>query len=309
MKRALILLMVLVITIFVIAACDGSNGDDNTRPVADAGADQEVLTGDLVILDGSGSSDAEASTLTYVWSFVSIPGGSAAAFSDSTAMDPTFTPDEAGIYVASLVVNDGSRNSTADTIAVYASAELLTNGGFETGDLTAWTYDELPGSAGLMPVISATVTPIGGYTVDSPTEGTYHVVSDQDGPTTDGILQEFTLPGGHSVVSLTFDMFVMDLSGDGPIDAGNLDHTGESNQHARVDILSATAGTFDVGAGVVRNLYKDVDGYDPVLSYIAYSFDLSGDLTAGETYVIRFAQTDNLGPVNMGIDNVSIRSR
>jgi hypothetical protein len=191
----------------------------------------------------------------------------------------------------------------------YSETELLTNGGFETGDLTGWTYADQPGSAGSVFVMASTVTPLGGYSIDSPTEGTYQAVFDQDDYTADAILQEFTVPAGDSDVSLTFDMFVLDTSGLGPINAGAIDYTIGSNQHARVDILSATAGTFDVGAGVVRNLYLGIDGYNPILPYVSYFFDLSSDLVPGETYKIRFAQTDNLLFLNMGIDNVSIRSK
>jgi hypothetical protein len=40
---------------------------ENTPPVADAGADQTAAVGDLVVLDGTGSSDADADDLVYVW--------------------------------------------------------------------------------------------------------------------------------------------------------------------------------------------------------------------------------------------------
>jgi hypothetical protein len=40
---------------------------ENTPPVADAGADQTAAVGDLVVLDGTGSSDADADELVYIW--------------------------------------------------------------------------------------------------------------------------------------------------------------------------------------------------------------------------------------------------
>ena len=91
---------------------------DNSPPVANAGADQSALVNDSVTLDGSGSSDADGNQLTFSWSFVSIPDGSSATLSDTTAATPGFVVDAPGSYVAQLIVNDGTVNSAADTITV-----------------------------------------------------------------------------------------------------------------------------------------------------------------------------------------------
>ena len=50
----------------------------NSRPVADAGADVSVRVGELAVLDGSGSRDADGDPLTYRWTLLTKPGGSAA---------------------------------------------------------------------------------------------------------------------------------------------------------------------------------------------------------------------------------------
>ena len=65
----------------------------NTPPVADAGQDQTVTVGQTVILDGSGSFDADGDPLMFAWSFVSVPAGSAAQLSDPTAVMPTLVAD------------------------------------------------------------------------------------------------------------------------------------------------------------------------------------------------------------------------
>ena len=97
----------------------------NLTPVANAGADQNVKTGDTVQMDGSASSDADLDTLTYAWSFFAVPAGSAAALSDASLVNPTFVADLDGNYTLSLVVNDGTVDSAADTVAVNSTDPLV----------------------------------------------------------------------------------------------------------------------------------------------------------------------------------------
>ncbi|HAS53417.1 MAG TPA: hypothetical protein DCS42_04395, partial [Nitrospiraceae bacterium] len=110
---------VLALAALTLAACGsggGGGGVGNSAPVASAGPDQNVTTDALVALDGSGSTDADGDTLTYSWSFVSLPTGSTAELSDATVVNPTFTPDLDGSYVVQLIVNDGTVDSTPDTV-------------------------------------------------------------------------------------------------------------------------------------------------------------------------------------------------
>lgn len=88
--------------------------------VADAGADQNVIVGQQVNLDGSGSSDQDGDVLSYTWTLVSKPSGSTASLSDSTVVNPSFTADKAGNYNVQLVVYDGFFNSTPDAVTVTA---------------------------------------------------------------------------------------------------------------------------------------------------------------------------------------------
>ena len=104
----------------LLGASCGSN-DTNTAPVANPGATQNVQTGALVTLDGTGSTDAEKNTLTYTWVMVSKPATSTAALTGPTTSKPTFTADKSGTYTVSLVVNDGKLNSALVTLNVFAS--------------------------------------------------------------------------------------------------------------------------------------------------------------------------------------------
>ena len=91
---------------------------ENSAPVSDAGADQAVMVNDTVQLDGSGSSDVDGDTLTFKWSFVYKPDGSTATLANTNVNKPTFVLDVAGTYNIQLIVNDGTVNSTPDTVTI-----------------------------------------------------------------------------------------------------------------------------------------------------------------------------------------------
>lgn len=82
----------------------------NTAPTAEAGAHSTGATGDSHGLDGSASSDPDGDTLSYQWSWKSLPAGSALTngdITDSTTATPSFTSDVDGTYRLRLVVSDG----------------------------------------------------------------------------------------------------------------------------------------------------------------------------------------------------------
>jgi len=103
------------------AAVTVSASAANAAPVASAGLAQNVVAGTLVKLDASGSSDANKDALTYHWTLTARPAGSGAALSSATSLQPVFTADVAGIYVASLTVNDGKLDSAVATVSITAS--------------------------------------------------------------------------------------------------------------------------------------------------------------------------------------------
>jgi len=96
----------------------------NQPPVADAGPDQGVTTGDSVTLDGSGSSDPDGDAISYSWT-LDAPMGSTTTLDDATIAGPSFTADVAGTYTATLVVNDGTDDSAADAVVITAEDPVM----------------------------------------------------------------------------------------------------------------------------------------------------------------------------------------
>lgn len=93
----------------------------NAPPVAAAGASQSVLTGAVVSLDGSTSSDANRDRLTYKWSLIAQPTGSTAKLLKSDEVKASFTANVPGLYVAGLVVNDGKLSSEVASVQIQVS--------------------------------------------------------------------------------------------------------------------------------------------------------------------------------------------
>ena len=87
-----------------------------------ASSARSVAVGQQVVLDGTGSAAASGAAITYSWTLTTRPAGSAATLSSLTSGRPTFTPDIAGTYVATLIVNDGVANSNPASVSITAVA-------------------------------------------------------------------------------------------------------------------------------------------------------------------------------------------
>ena len=168
----------------------------NSAPVANAGVTQNVNTGTLVTLDGSGSRDANNESLTYLWQMTAVPAGSLAALSSTTSAKPTFTADVTGNYTVSLVVNDGKAGSPTSIVSIYASVNnaapvanagnnqsvsigsVVTLDGTNSSDANRdtltykWTMGSIPSSSGAS--LSSAISPNPKFTAD--VAGTYSVI-------------------------------------------------------------------------------------------------------------------------------------
>ena len=93
--------------------------EEGQLPIAEAGIDVDLEEGETTTLDASQSADPLCRTLNYAWDVVSKPALSSLTGVDvPTAQTSPFTPDVAGRYLVSLIVNNGVSDSLPDTITV-----------------------------------------------------------------------------------------------------------------------------------------------------------------------------------------------
>ncbi len=175
----------------------------NEPPVADAGPDQNVETGEQVDLNGSDSFDPDGDLITYAWSFEQTPAGS--TLTDQDLIDPTspmpmFTPDVDGLYRLRLVVMDAEFESEPDFVDILASTPnvppnadagpdqnkfvgekvILDGTGSDDPDdgpeplSFSWTFVSVPGASGLDDgSISTATEAVASFIPDVP--GTYEM--------------------------------------------------------------------------------------------------------------------------------------
>ncbi|WP_209348257.1 autotransporter outer membrane beta-barrel domain-containing protein [Pontixanthobacter sp. CEM42] len=94
----------------------------NALPTVDAGVDQTALPGATVVLAGS-ANDNDGDPLTYQWTQIAGPSVSLIS---ATTLSPSFIAppktNTAQILTFSLIANDGTANSAADTVDVTVPA-------------------------------------------------------------------------------------------------------------------------------------------------------------------------------------------
>jgi hypothetical protein len=188
------------------------------------------------------------------------------------------------------------------------SQSLLVNGDFENGSLAGWTVVDQTGGSGTFGISTpGASTPLSGHsTASNPGGGSYYAVSDQSGGGAHALIQTFTIGSTPQSVTLNFQMFVNNWAPEEYVNPAGLDYTASPNEFASVDILSESAGAFDTGAGVLDNLYLGADPTTTANGFTSYSFDITSVVSNPGTYQLRFAEADNIGFFNVGVDNVSI---
>jgi hypothetical protein len=192
-------------------------------------------------------------------------------------------------------------------LSAHAASISLNNGGFEAG-LTGWTIANEIGSDGTFFLQTGTTSPVNGDPVPAPPQGLRAAMTDAGAGGSHVLYQDFVVPASLGATLLTFDLFVGNRA-DAFRTPNHLDwFTPDLNQQARVDLLLGGTDPFSLlAADVVLNAFRTNVG-DPLVSgYTHFSVDVTSALIAntGATLRLRFAEVDNVGPLQFGVDNVS----
>jgi hypothetical protein len=193
------------------------------------------------------------------------------------------------------------------------AGELIVNGGFEAGggSLAGWTVADQANGSGTWFLQSGTSSPLGNATVPPPPGPTHAAMTDQTGPGSHVLFQNFVVPFGVTSASLSFQYFINNQNGTF-FSPATLDFNASPNQQARVDIMTTTSDPFSVAAGdVLQNIYQTNPGDPATSGYSPVVTDVTALLQAhqGQTLRLRFAETDDQFFFENGVDNVSLQAQ
>ncbi len=191
-------------------------------------------------------------------------------------------------------------------------ASTIVNGGFESG-FASWVRVDQVGSDGTFFLQSGLASPLNADPVPAPPGGNAAAMSDGFGPGAHVLYQDFLATPGSQ--TLSFDLFVGNradrFATPASLDFALTSQAGAQtlNQQVRVDLLRAGADPFSVAAAdVLLSLYLSQVGDPLVAGYRTFATDVGALLGAhnGELLRLRFAETDNLAQLQLGVDNVAI---
>ena len=128
--------------VFTLRVTDSAGGIDtdtvtvtvdapNLPPVANAGPDQSVASGDTVTLNGSGSSDTDGTIASWSWARTGGTRGSTVTMTGANTARPTFIADTLSpgarniTHVFTLRVTDSAGGIDTDTVTVTVDATNL----------------------------------------------------------------------------------------------------------------------------------------------------------------------------------------
>jgi hypothetical protein len=178
----------------------------------------------------------------------------------------------------------------------------LDNGGFETGDLTAW--QSANSGNGTWSVDKGTTSPMSGFRIPAPPEGVWQAVADQGAPGAHVLYRDIVV--GADPVELDLTLWYRNRAGRffTPPELFPL-RDPRRNQQLRVDLVKPTAPLRSMAdrailANVFRTKKVDANRMPPTLLHA----DLSSFV--GTTVRLRVVEVDNQGNFQVGADNAQL---
>jgi hypothetical protein len=185
-----------------------------------------------------------------------------------------------------------------------ASAAVVNNGDFETGNLSGWQVAISGPSAWV--VYTGTSTPDGEFDVPAPPQGTHAAVTEQDNPSRQILYQDISIPPGGSVNQLS--LFAYYIAEAPIVSPDTLDFPPPTaSEQYRIDVMKPTAPLDSVAAGdILATVFRTVTGDPEEMAPTTKTADLSA--FAGQTVRLRLAVVATLNELNAGVDAVSVKS-
>lgn len=188
-----------------------------------------------------------------------------------------------------------------------ANAATVVNGDFETGSLAGWQVFNQPTESGDWFAYTGTTPPTGlGPSIPPPPAGNFAAIVAQGEPGTHILYQDVALEPyyTHSLAMLVYYRSGASLTTPSP---DRLSSASPANQQYRVDVMNPAAPLESVNpADILATVFATKTGDSQEMGATPFQVDLTP--FAGQTVRLRFAEVDNQGIFNAGVDSVAIQS-
>jgi hypothetical protein len=187
-----------------------------------------------------------------------------------------------------------------------ASAAIVNNGDFETGNFSGWHEAYVNPDVGRWFNYTGTSSPIEGFPIPGPPQGTHAAIADQGEVSSQILYQDLTIPPNGSVNDLS--LLIYYNAGDEPqFRSPNTLSLAVTNEQYRIDLMKPTAAIDSVSSGdILHRLF----GTTPLSPATLAPTQLTTSLSryAGQTVRLRFAVAVTEHTLNAGVDAVAVKT-